>query len=248
MPAPRSELGNLVRGRAPTIDALGAWKDLWAEAKRVDMPDLAHRLGARLKQHGPHWTGPCPAGCAREDGFVVTPAKRLFYCRPSETRGDAVDMVMHAQGCTSAEALEYIIGTSKPSAGPAREVQRDAPRPATTTHDALALFSEGRDPRGTLVERYLTRERGLDLPADLCGEVLRWHPGAKAMLTLYRNIMTGEAQAVQRTFLDQDARKTGRKFVGRAALQRCSTPSTRCSGDCMSARASRHAWRLAGST
>ena len=73
---------------------------------------------------------------------------------------------------------------------------------------------KGVDPRGTLAEKYLNVERGLDLPEDLCGRVLRWHPGAEAMLTLYRNILTGEPQAVQRTFLDEDGRKTARKFIG----------------------------------
>ena len=195
----------------------------WAEAKRVDMLDLAHRLGARLKQHGPHWTGPCPLGCARENGFIITPTKRLFYCRPSEERGDAVDMTMHVTGLSKADALAYITGKPIPGGrptepelakGPAREARQDAPRPATTTADALALFREGRDPRGTPVETYLNQERGLDLPADLCGRVLRWHPGVKAMLALYRNIHTGAPQAVQRTFLDQDCRKIGRKFIG----------------------------------
>jgi hypothetical protein len=44
--------------------------------------------------------------------------------------------------------------------------------------------------------------------------VLRWHPGVGAMLALFRNILTGEIQAVERIFLDQDAKKTGRKFLG----------------------------------
>jgi hypothetical protein len=189
----------------------------WAEAKNVDMIDQAHRLGARLQRQGPDWVGPCPAGCARTDGFIVTPAKRLFYCRPSGERGDAVDMVVHIQGCTRVEALEFIIGRkdapiARPAFRPAKEPS--APSPATTTADAIALFREGRDPRGTLAEQYLNRERGLDLPEDLCGRLFRWHPGAEAMLVLYRNIMTGEPQAVQRTFLDEDGRKTARKFIG----------------------------------
>jgi putative DNA primase/helicase len=189
----------------------------WAEAKNVDMIDLAHRHGARLKQQGPHWVGACPGGCARTDGFIVTPAKRLFYCRPSATKGDAIDMVVHMQGCTKVEALEFIVGKkdapiARPAFRPAKE--SSPPRPATTTADALALFSEGGDPRATRVEQYLNVERGLDLPADLCGRVIRWHPGIGAMLVLYRNILTGEPQAVQRTFLDEDGRKTARKFIG----------------------------------
>jgi Toprim domain/CHC2 zinc finger len=221
MPAPQSAFREFAQElRRPKAIPDEAWRDLWAEAKNVDMVDLAQGLGVRLKQQGPHWVGPCPAGCARTDGFIVTPAKRLFFCRPSETRGDAIDLAVHALGCSKTEALEYVTGRKpsdapvpKPAFRPAKEAP--PPRPLTSTADALALFREGRDPRGTLAEKYLNQERRLDLPVDLCGEVLRWHPGAQAMLTLYRNVMTGEAQAVQRTYLSYpDAKKTGRKFIG----------------------------------
>jgi hypothetical protein len=62
-----------------------AWDELWNRAKPI--VDLAH-----LKKQGPSWIGPCPLGCARKDGFVVTPAKQAFICRPSGKFGDAVDM------------------------------------------------------------------------------------------------------------------------------------------------------------
>lgn len=207
-----------------------AWGEHWAEARRADMVDLAHSLGARLKQSGRHWIGPCPLGCATRDGFVVS-EDRGFLCRPSGARGDAVDMVMHVQGFTDhADALEFITGKRPPrkrekgdveprEPAPApppapRPARKEDAKPATTTADALALWRQGVDPRGTLVERYLNQERRLDLPADLAGEVLRWHPGIGAMLTLYRNILSGSPVAVQRTFLDPDARKIDRKFTG----------------------------------
>jgi hypothetical protein len=207
------------------------WDEHWAEAKRADMVKLAHRLGARLKHSGPSWIGPCPSGCAHKDGFIVNKDKG-FLCRPSGARGDAVDMVMHVKGFTDvADALEYITGEKPPRKEDAQEQKpAQAPPPVewpavernveksepylTTTKDALKLWREGVDPRGTSVERYLTQERRLDLPADLANEVLRWHPRIGAMLTLYRNVLTGQPQAVQRTFLDPDARKIGRKFTG----------------------------------
>jgi hypothetical protein len=109
--------------------------------------------------------------------------------------------------------------------GPQRpQRSRPAPRPpqavlkarsgASTTTQALKLWNEARDPRGTRAEIYLRHWRKLDLPADLAGEVLRWHPGAGAMLALFRNIMTGEPQAVSRIFLDTHARRPERKFLG----------------------------------
>jgi putative DNA primase/helicase len=213
-----------------------AWDELWAEAKRADMVELARRLGARLKREGPGWIGPRPRGCASQDGVIVN-QKRGFLCRPSGARGDAVDMVEHVHGVSKTEALEFITGkpstiTGKPlpgkdakpapppaEEGPAREARQDGlngvtTTTITTTADALVLWHQGVDPRGTRGERYLKDERKLDLGADLAGEVLRWHPGVGAILTLYRNILTGEPQAVQRTLLDQDARKIGRKFLG----------------------------------
>ena len=44
--------------------------------------------------------------------------------------------------------------------------------------------------------------------------MLRWHPGIRAMLALFRDIRTDEPRAICRTFLDQDGRKIERKFLG----------------------------------
>ena len=216
----------------------GAWDELWAEAKRADMVELARRLGARLKREGPHHVGPCPAGCASENGFIVTPSKRLFLCRPSHlggdanAKGDAVDMVMHVRGCSRKEALATITGNPLPegkdakpsppsSSSPSPPSPPSAARPAeeenkaaTATAQAMALWNAGRDPRGTPGQTYLNRDRKLDLDPELCGEVLRWHPGINALLALFRSIETGEPQAVTRILLDRDAHKTARMFTG----------------------------------
>jgi putative DNA primase/helicase len=69
------------------------------------------------------------------------------------------------------------------------------------------------DPRGTLAEHYLAG-RGLDLGEDIAGDVLRWHPGIRAMLALFRDIRTDELRAICRTFLDHVGRKIERKFFG----------------------------------
>jgi hypothetical protein len=96
-----------------------------------------------------------------------------------------------------------------------KTIGRSGP-PPTTTADAMALWRCSVDGRGTPVEKYLNVERKLGLDAYLAVYVLRWHPGAGAMLALFRNILTGEIQAVERIFLDQDAKKIGRKFLGPA--------------------------------
>ena len=71
---------------------------------------LPHRLGARLKPSGKFHIGACPIGHASRDGFIVNPGKQLFYCRPAEAGGDAIEMVRHVQGCTKVEALAFITG------------------------------------------------------------------------------------------------------------------------------------------
>jgi len=83
----------------------------------------------------------------------------------------------------------------------------------TTTGDALRLWREAIDPLGTPAETYLVG-RAITLGDDLAGCVLRWHPGVRAMLALFRNVMTGAPQAISRTFLDADSRKIERKFLG----------------------------------
>jgi putative DNA primase/helicase len=195
----------------------------WDDAKHVDIAGLAHQLGARLRRSGRFLVGACPLGCASQDGFIINPEKRLFFCRPSDARGDAVDMVEHVRGCSKVEALAYVTGrpTAESTARRAKADEEVRAKPkvttiatATTTADALMLWGQGVDPRETLAELYLNRERKLELGAGLAGEILRWHPGACALLALFRNILTGEPQAVSRIFIDRNGKKTDRKFLG----------------------------------
>jgi putative DNA primase/helicase len=80
---------------------------------------------------------------------------------------------------------------------------------------ALAIWKESQHPRGTPVEAYLTRERGLPLPVDAVPRALRFHPACPfgggirrpAMVALVRNIRTNEPQAIHRTVLDWEGRK-----------------------------------------
>ncbi|GJE14573.1 DUF7146 domain-containing protein [Methylobacterium longum] len=82
----------------------------------------------------------------------------------------------------------------------------------------------GRDPRGSLVERYLNQHRKLDLPASVCGHAVRFHPAGPweaervpMMLCAYRDIATNEMVGLHRTRLDPvTGEKLGRKMLGRA--------------------------------
>lgn len=94
----------------------------------------------------------------------------------------------------------------------APEPAEHATGPEKIAH-ALVLWREGVDPRGTIAEAYLNG-RKLTLGADIAGSVLRWHPDARALLALFRNVLTGKPQAVSRTYLTPTGEKLTRKFLG----------------------------------
>lgn len=189
----------------------------------VPILEVALRLGVKFKSGGGvERCGPCPA-CGGDDRFSVNTAKGVFNCRGCGVGGDTIALARHVAGISYAEALAFV-GDERayapaprnragacwqaPSAG-ANERNPDPEKIAR----ALALWHEADDPRGTVAERYLnTRSLALDLA--IAGYVLRWHPGAGAMLALFRDALTAEPRALSRTFLSPDARKIGRKFLG----------------------------------
>lgn len=103
-----------------------------------------------------------------------------------------------------------------------RADERDRAEAERRQRFARGMWNEARDPRGSLVERYLNG-RGLDLPGDIAGDVLRYHPRCPwengtmpAMVAAIRCIRTGAIVGVHRTALDPDGRKIGRKVFGSA--------------------------------
>jgi putative DNA primase/helicase len=98
--------------------------------------------------------------------------------------------------------------------------KRPAPAPADDGDDrgkkiadAIALWRDSVDPRGTVVQAYL-KSRVLALDDEVAGSVIRWNPRIGAMIALFRNIDTDEPQAVNRIFLDHEGRKLKRMFLG----------------------------------
>ncbi len=99
------------------------------------------------------------------------------------------------------------------------------PKKLRNKEAALRIWHESVNPIGTLVEQYLREHRGLTLPSDLAGRVIRFHgslyvdpqtrlPG---MVCLYRDISTDEPTGIHRTFLTRDkAAKVDRKMLGDA--------------------------------
>ena len=183
----------------------------------VAILDLARQLGANLKRvTAAEWAGPCPV-CGGRDRFSVNTKRKLWNCRGCERGGDEIDLVRHVRGCGFVEAAEFVgreIAEPNSTAETIREIaEPEADLDPAKIAGALALWDAGIDPRGTVAEIYF-RSRALDLD-DLAGEVLRWHAGTGAMLALFRNISTGEPQAVSRRFLGPNGAKLGKPlFLG----------------------------------
>jgi putative DNA primase/helicase len=122
---------------------------------------------------------------------------------------------------------------------------------------AQALWNEAADPRGTMAVQYLMA-RALDLPHDLAGAVLRFHPRCPwrnedagkteripALLAAFRLIESDDITAVHRIRLDQPQRwpKADRRMLGivhRAAVKLDPVATTLIIGEgvetCMAAR------------
>lgn len=96
------------------------------------------------------------------------------------------------------------------------------------TARVLALWNAARDPRGTVVERYLG-SRWLELPDEAAGSVLRFHLACPwrdeasgevirvpAMVAAMRCIRSDQLVAVHRTRLTEDGRKLDRRMLGTA--------------------------------
>jgi hypothetical protein len=192
-------------------------------ARRAPIETVAERRGLRLIGKRAESTGPCPV-CGGLDRFSINTRKQIFFCRGCGIGGDVIALERHVAGSTFAEAIDSLLGTSHEASSHRQQSRAAEPknasrRPSLTddeasrTAAALALWNVAADPRGTLAEKYLN-SRWLELDDDIAGAVIRWNAGIRAMLALFRAVVTDEPRAVSRTYLDKDARKIERKFLG----------------------------------
>lgn len=120
--------------------------DEWvARARAVSIEDAASYVGAKLKRNGTDLVGPCPAGCASSDGFVVTPRSNLFICRPSSEGGGPVDLVMHARGCDFLSACETLTGETRPKGAREETAEQRQARERRTRERAEAAQQRQRE-------------------------------------------------------------------------------------------------------
>jgi hypothetical protein len=148
--------------------------------------------------------------------------------------GGMLELIMAARGMQFADAIKYgyeLIGENPPEHAP-----RKAPAPknddASRRAYALRIWNESRDLKGTPAELYLRKTRGLELPDDVSGRVLRYHPACPfdsqkvpALVALFTSLRItspdrwpdGEPLAIHRTALTADGRKAfaeSKKMLG----------------------------------
>lgn len=127
-----------------------------------------------------------------------------------------------------AERLGLKRGVAKPLGAPEPQPTAEAEQ-RQRMERAAAIWAEARDPRGTVVERYL-QGRGLVLPDDVAIRALRYHPACPwrdeargetirvpAMLGLMRNVLSDRVTAVHRTRLTPTGEKVDRRMYGVAS-------------------------------
>jgi YD repeat-containing protein len=123
-------------------------------------------------------------------------------------------------------ALELLAKQPPPLAPPEPPPSPPSQLRATTTADALAVWEASIPIPGTPAKVYLTKTRKLALGDEFDdGRVLRWHAPSRALIALFRNIITDQPQAISRLSFDAQGRviedidpDTGKKKKRRKSL------------------------------
>jgi hypothetical protein len=158
---------------------------------------------------------------------ISGPKAGLWHDHELGIGGDMFDLIQHTRGCDFLGALRYaqdFIGST-----PIRPAPAPWSRPAAATDDsirnrehALKIWSEAQPIACTIAAAYLARRKVLDIASTIDGIVLRFHPSCPfgentrrpCLITLMRNIVTDEPQAIQRTALTVYGEKIGRMTLG----------------------------------
>jgi hypothetical protein len=133
-------------------------------------------------------------------------------------------LVQHFDGVSFIEAARMLGSDDvRPAATPAPRPRPAAPvsncGDSKRTQLALDLFSEGRDPQGTIIESYFKR-RGLALPENAT-ESIRFHPNCQfagqrlpCMIALVRDVMSNIPKAIHRAAIGPNGEKVSRLSLG----------------------------------
>jgi hypothetical protein len=188
----------------------------------LDPRTVAHALGGNVSGRNVVAPGPGHSRADRSlsvkidatapDGFIV-------HSFAGDSVGECREHVRVALGLGAGERR-----SARPTSGRWSHRRRTALNEDVDYRSALALrlWNQSRDPRGTVVGSYLA-SRGLRLPDDVAGNVIRFHSALQfdgrlvaGMVALFRDIKTNAPCGIHRTFLDGAGAKLGRKMLGRA--------------------------------
>ena len=91
--------------------------------QRVSIERAAEMLGIKTTKSGAQRRGACPICKAGGDrAFVLTPAKNLYYCFGTCSKGgDAITMTANVRNCSLREAAEFLDGKGGTSAAAAKD-------------------------------------------------------------------------------------------------------------------------------
>jgi len=88
---------------------MSAYVDFHDLKARVSITDVLRMLSVATKANGAQLRGSCPIHKGSDPrGFVVTPAKGLWYCFGGCGGGDMIALVAKLRGCEQAEAARFI--------------------------------------------------------------------------------------------------------------------------------------------
>ena len=163
----------------------------------------------------------------------VRGAKRgSFYSHEHGQGGDALELVKHALGGSTTDAMRWAadrLGGKASTYAPQRPA-KSSPRDVDDLAEqqrkidgALTIWNETTEIRGTVADAYL-RSRGIELPDYITD--LKFHPACPgaglripAMVALFRDAGTNEPCGIHRTFLSDDGsgkHELGKRMMGRA--------------------------------
>jgi hypothetical protein len=215
-------------------------------ARDTRIEDELSRRGIKLRGRVDR-CGPCPR-CGGVDRFSIHVKNQLFNCRQCGGKGrGSIDLVMFLDDCNFSDAIAHLAG-----AAPQRTDFSIAkkPPPATKQHNeeadrersinaARLIWARRRPIAGTIADHYF-RFRGLTIGEDLAHCIgfdpeASWREAANdpaspllhvpCVLAAFRLIDTDEIVAVQKTRLNPDGGKFGRRFNGPSAGAVCKIDS-----------------------
>lgn len=186
--------------------------EIIAQAKQLDVADLVGRYVSLERVSSNEWQGPCPK-CGGDDRLHCT--AEWWFCRQCHPkRGDAIDFMRHATGCSFQEATERLTNQPWPERKPYRnqpKAQRADDRADSWFEDAAKLLRQhqialpGSEGAAYLRERGLTPETwaafGLGYTnaanqTTLPAIAIPWYRGGKLTAIRYRYLRPPSKQKI----------------------------------------------------